>query len=306
MIHTMATSSSTAAAIGARGLTKRYGSTVALDSLDLSIPPGEVYGFLGPNGAGKTTTIRLLLGLQRPTSGTAALFGVDAWRNPVDVHRKLAYVAGEPLLWPALTGWECLLFLGRLHRSVDEGYRQTLIERFQFEPDKRVRDYSKGNRQKIQLIAAFATRAELLILDEPTSGLDPLMEAAFRETVGEARAAGCTVFLSSHILSEVEALCDRVGILSQGRLVEEGTLDELRHLSQHIVQATFAGEPPAINLPGVTVERAGPATLHFSVQGPVGRLIDALSGTGVVSLTSREPSLEELFLAHYNHGPKDA
>ena len=266
MILEMATTTSTAAAISTRGLTKRYGATLALDSLDLSIPPGEVYGFLGPNGAGKTTTIRMLLGLQRPTSGTATLFGTDAWRRPIEVHRRLAYVAGEPLLWPALTGWECLLFLGRLHGSVDGHYRQTLIERFQFEPHKRVRDYSKGNRQKIQLIAAFATRAELLILDEPTSGLDPLMEAAFRETVGEARGAGCTVFLSSHILNEVEALCDRVGILSQGRLVEEGTLDELRHLSQHIVQATFAGEPPSIDLPAVTVERAGPATLHFGVR----------------------------------------
>ena len=304
MILEMATSTSATAAISTRGLTKRYGSTLALDSLDLSILPGEVYGFLGPNGAGKTTTIRLLLGLQRPTSGTATLFGVDAWRHPIRVHRRLAYVAGEPLLWPALTGWECLLFLGRLHGSVDEQYRQTLIERFQFEPHKRVRDYSKGNRQKIQLIAAFATRAELLILDEPTSGLDPLMEAAFRETVGEARGTGCTVFLSSHILSEVEALCDRVGILSQGKLVEEGTLPQLRHLSQHVVEATFSGEPPVIDLPGVTVQRAGSATLHFSVRGSVGPLVDALSGTGVVSMVSREPSLEELFLAHYNRGPE--
>jgi ABC-2 type transport system ATP-binding protein len=304
MIQPMAaTSTSATTTISARGLTKRYGSTVALDSLDLAISPGEVYGFLGPNGAGKTTTIRLLLGLQQPTSGRAALFGVDAWRNPVEVHRRLAYVAGEPLLWPSLTGWECLVFLGRLHGAVDDTYRQALIRRFQFEPHKRVRDYSKGNRQKIQLIAAFATRPELLILDEPTSGLDPLMEAAFRETVGEAREDGCTVFLSSHILSEVEALCDRVGILSQGKLVEEGTLAELRHLSQHVVEATFSAEPPVIDLPGVTVQRAGPATLHFSVRGSVGPLVDALSGTGVVSMVSREPSLEELFLAHYNRGP---
>jgi ABC-2 type transport system ATP-binding protein len=304
IILPMTTSTSSSAAISTQGLTKRYGSTLALERLDLSIPPGEVYGFLGPNGAGKTTTIRLLLGLQRASSGTAALFGVDAWRNPVDVHRRLAYVSGEPLLWPALTGWECLQFLGRLHGSVDDQYRRTLIDRFKFEVNKRVRDYSKGNRQKIQLIAAFATRAELLILDEPTSGLDPLMEAAFRETVAEARAAGSTVFLSSHILSEVEALCDRVGILSQGRLVEEGTLAELRHLSKHVVEATFAGTPPTIDVPGVTVQRAGPATLHFEVEGAVGRLIDALSGTGVVSMVSREPSLEELFLAHYSRGPE--
>jgi ABC-2 type transport system ATP-binding protein len=300
----MTTSTPSSAAISAQGLTKRYGSTLALDGLDLSIPPGEVYGFLGPNGAGKTTTIRLLLGLQRASSGTAALFGVDAWRHPVEVHRRLAYVAGEPLLWPALTGWECLQFLGRLHGTVDDQYRRTLIERFQFEVHKRVRDYSKGNRQKIQLIAAFATRAELLILDEPTSGLDPLMEAAFRDTVAEARAAGCTVFLSSHILSEVEALCDRVGILSEGRLVEEGTLAELRHLSEHVVEATFAGKPPTIDVPGVTVLRTGPATLHFAVRGSVGQLVDALSGTGVVSMVSREPSLEELFLAHYSRLPE--
>lgn len=221
MIHPMATPSPTSAAISARGLTKRYGSTVALDSLDLSIPPGEVYGFLGPNGAGKTTTIRLLLGLQRPTSGTAQLFGSDAWRNPVGVHRKVAYVAGEPQLWPALTGWECLQFLGRLHGSFDDAYRQALIERFHFERHKRVRDYSKGNRQKIQLIAAFATRPELLILDEPTSGLDPLMEAAFRDTVAEARTDGCTVFLIPRDLASVGGYVEFrvvgiVGVLAAG------------------------------------------------------------------------------------------
>ncbi|MEO9174591.1 MAG: ABC transporter ATP-binding protein [Gaiellales bacterium] len=293
--------SSSSVVLRAESLTKRYGATLALDRLDLSLEAGEVYGYLGPNGAGKTTTIRLLLGLHRPTAGRAELFGIDAWRDPVAAHRRLAYVAGEPLLWPGLTGEECLAFLANLHGSVDEAYRRVLVERFEFDPRKRVRDYSKGNRQKIQLIAAFSARPELLMLDEPTSGLDPLMEAAFRETVSEAKAAGATVFLSSHILSEVEALCDRVGILRAGRLVEQGTLAELRHLSQHVVEATFAGAPPPIVAPaGVTIAPAGAASLHFAVKGPIGPLLDVLAGTGVVSLTSREPSLEELFLAQYD------
>jgi ABC-2 type transport system ATP-binding protein len=292
--------------IRAEGLTKRYGPTLALDSLDLAIRPGEVYGFLGPNGAGKTTTIRLLLGLHRPSAGSARVFGLDPWADPVGSHRRLAYVAGEPFLWPALTGEECLEFLARLHGSVDETYRGELMERFHFDPGKRVRDYSKGNRQKIQLIAAFGARPDLLVLDEPTSGLDPLMEAAFRDTVSEARDRGQTVFLSSHILSEVEALCDRVGILREGRLVEEGTLPELRHLSRHVVDATFAGAPPVLGLPpGVTATAAGEATVRFAVSGPVGPLVDALAGTGVIALTSREPSLEELFLAQYDIEPDD-
>ncbi len=285
----------------AAGLSKRYGSTLALDGLNLSIAEGEVYGFLGPNGAGKTTTIRLLLGLQRPTAGHAELFGMDAWSRPVAAHRRLAHVSGEPQLWPNRTGEECLHLLGRLHGEIDEAYRRALVERFAFDPGKRVREYSKGNRQKIPLIAAFATRAELLILDEPTNGLDPLMEAAFRETVGEATASGQTVFLSSHILSEVEALCDRVGILRDGRLIEEGTLAELRHLSQTVVEATFADRPPELPaMAGVTTSPTGTTRLRFTVKGPVGPLVDALAGTSVVSLSSREPSLEELFLAQYD------
>jgi ABC-2 type transport system ATP-binding protein len=295
------------AIVRTEGLAKRYGATVALARLDISIGRGEVYGFLGPNGSGKTTTIRVLLGLHRASAGRALVFGKDPWRDAASVHHRLAYVAGEPLLWPALTGEECLIYLARLHGSVDEAYRRRLIERFQFDPRRRVREYSKGNRQKIQLIAAFSTRAELLVLDEPTSGLDPLMEAAFRETVGEARAAGQTVFLSSHILSEVEAVCDRVGILRQGLLVQEGTLDELRHLSRHVVEATFAGPPPPIDVPlGTTSDTLGEHAVRFSVQGPVGPLIDALAGAGVVSLTSREPSLEELFLAQYEIPGVDA
>ena len=287
--------------IEATSLAKRYGATVALDGLDLAIAPGEVYGFLGPNGAGKTTTIRLLLGLHRATSGSARVFGQDPWSEAAAIHRRLAYVAGEPLLWPALTGEECLHFLAELHGSVDDAYRRELVERFDFDPGRRVRDYSKGNRQKIQLIAAFATRAELLVLDEPTSGLDPLMEAVFREAVAEASTAGRTVFLSSHILSEVEALCDRVGILRRGRIVQEGTLAELRHLSRHVVEATFAGPVPQVAaLAGVDVQPVGEHALRFSVAGPVGPLIDALAGHAVSSLTSREPSLEELFLAQYD------
>jgi ABC-2 type transport system ATP-binding protein len=288
------------AAVRTRELTKRFGPTLALDGLTLTITRGEVFGFLGPNGAGKTTTIRLLLGLQRPTSGSCSIFASDCWADAVEAHRRLAYVAGEPMLWPGLTGEECLRFLGRLHGQVDGGYRDRLTERFRFDPAKKVRDYSKGNRQKIQLIAAFATRAELLILDEPTSGLDPLMEEAFRETVGEARSAGAAVFLSSHILSEVEAVCDRIGILRDGRLVEQGTLAELRHLAQHVVDVTFPAEPPPLPaLAGVTATRTGTNSVRYGVPGPVGPLLDALSGTGVVALASREQSLEELFLAHY-------
>ncbi len=214
--------------IHTEGLTKRYGETVALDSLDLEVAAGEVYGYLGPNGSGKTTTIRLLLGLHRASAGRAELFGIDAWRDPVEAHRRVAYVAGEPFLWPSLTSTETFEFLARVRGGVDVAYRDVLVERFQLEASKRVRALSKGNRQKVQLVAAFASRAELLILDEPTSGLDPLMEVAFRETVHEAKQRGQAVFLSSHILSEVEALCDRVGILRAGCLVNEGTLAELR------------------------------------------------------------------------------
>jgi ABC-2 type transport system ATP-binding protein len=204
------------AAIRAGGLSKRYGETLALDSLHLEVAEGEVYGYLGPNGAGKTTTIRLLLGLHRPTGGSATLFGVDCWRNTVEAHRRVAYVAGEPFLWPSMTAEETLEFLARLHGGTDRAYRRLLVDRFALEPSKKVRALSKGNRQKVQLIAALATRADLLLLDEPTSGLDPLMEMAFRTCIAEAKERGQSVFLSSHILSEVEAVCDRVGILRSG------------------------------------------------------------------------------------------
>jgi ABC-2 type transport system ATP-binding protein len=288
-------------AIRTEGLSKRYGETLALDALDLTVAPGEVYGYLGPNGAGKTTTIRLLLGLHRPTGGHAFLFDVDAWRDPVEAHRRVAYVAGEPFLWPALTGAETLTYLARLHGSTDEAYRDVLVERFQLDTAKRVRALSKGNRQKVQLVAAFATRADLLLLDEPTAGLDPLMEVAFRQTVLEAKERGQTIFLSSHILSEVEALCDRVGILRRGRLVDEGTLAELRHLSAQTIEVTFAGPAPELpQLDGVHAEPAGANAVRFEVSGSVGPLVAALAAHPVVALTSREPSLEEIFLHHYD------
>ena len=289
------------AAIETDGLTKRYGDTVALEGLDLTVLEGEVYGYLGPNGAGKTTTIRLLLGLHHASAGSARLFGVDAWNDPVTAHRRVAYVAGEPLLWPSLTSAETFEFLARLHGGTDPAYRDVLVERFQLDTRKKVRALSKGNRQKVQLVAALATRADLLMLDEPTSGLDPLMEVAFRESVQEAKARGQTVFLSSHILSEVEALCDRVGILRRGRLVDEGTLAELRHLSAQTVEVSFDGPAPELPpLPGVRVAPAGPSALRFEVSGPVAPLIGALAEHPVETLTSREPSLEEIFLHHYD------
>jgi len=288
-------------AIRSERLSKRYGATVALDALDLTVERGEVYGYLGPNGAGKTTTIRLLLGLHRPSSGRAELFGIDAWHDPVSAHRRVAYVAGEPALWPALTGAETLAFLANLHGAVDAAYSALLIDRFQLDTSKKVRALSKGNRQKVQLVAALATRADLLMLDEPTSGLDPLMEVAFRESVREAKERGQTVFLSSHILSEVEALCDRVGILRAGRLVDQGTLSELRHLGAETIEIAFEGTVPDLTrVPGVRVTREGANAVRCEVNGSVGALIAALAGSSVVSLTTREPSLEEVFLHHYD------
>jgi ABC-2 type transport system ATP-binding protein len=287
-------------AIRAQGLSKRYGAVNALKDLNLDVAEGEVLGYLGPNGAGKTTTIRLLLALARPTAGRAEIFGLDSQADAVEAHRRLAYVPGEANLWPSLTGAETLHLLGRVHGQVDEAYRDELIQRFQLDPSKKVRAYSKGNRQKLTLIAALMTRPDLLILDEPTSGLDPLMEQAFRHSVHEARERGQTVFLSSHILSEVEALCDRVGILRAGELVDIGTLDEMRHLSALSVEATFDGPPPDLTrVPGVTAVEVEGFTVRCQVQGSVEPLLKVLAAAGVHQLLSREPSLEELFLAHY-------
>ena len=289
------------------GLSKRYGSTDALRDLDLTVASGEVIGYLGPNGAGKTTTVRLLLGLARPTAGRAEIFGLDCWRDAVAVHRRLAYVPGEANLWPSLTGAETLHLLGQVHGSVDPAYREELIGRFALDPSKKVRSYSKGNRQKLVLIAALMTRPDLLILDEPTSGLDPLMEQEFRHCIHDAKERGQTVFLSSHILSEVEALCDRVAILRAGRLVEVGTLSQLRHLSALTVEATFDGPVPDLShVIGVTAIAVTGRVVRCQVQGSIEPLLAALAGSQVHELLSREPSLEELFLAHYGAGDDDA
>jgi ABC-2 type transport system ATP-binding protein len=293
-------------AIRAVGLTKRFGDVEALRGLDLEVAAGETLGYLGPNGAGKTVTIRLLLGLLRASEGRAEIFGLDAHRDTIAAHARLAYVPGETSLWPSLTGAETLHLLGRVQGRADDAYRDELIERFALDPSKKVRAYSKGNRQKIGLIAAFASRAELLVLDEPTSGLDPIMEREFRRCVATAQANGQTVFLSSHILSEVEALCDRVAILRNGRLVEIGTLDELRHLSSLSIDAVFTSTPPDLSgVAGVHDIEADGNRLRFQVSGPVEPVLQRLSAVGVSHLLSREPSLEELFLAHYGAEPDD-
>lgn len=288
------------AAIRTQHLSKTYGTTVALTDLDLEVGQGEVLGYLGPNGSGKTTTIRLLLGLIRPTGGRAEIFGIDCQRDPVAVHQHVAYVPGDVSLWPSLTGEETLHLLGRVQGRVDQSYRDTLLERFDFDPSKKVRAYSKGNRQKLILIAALMSRAELLLLDEPTSGLDPLMERAFRDCITEARDNGQTVFLSSHILSEVEALCDRVAILNAGRLAEVGALADMRHLSALEVEAELDGPVPDLSgISGVHDLAVDGRTVRCQVTGAVEPLLAALMKAGVRRLVSKEPSLEELFLAHY-------
>ena len=290
------------AAIRTAGLAKSFGATVALRPLDLEVAEGEVLGYLGPNGAGKTTTIRLLLGLINATGGSAEIFGLDSQRQAVEAHRRVAYVAGEANLWPELTGMETLHLLGRVHGQVDEKYRAELIDAFALDPSKKVRAYSKGNRQKVSLIAALMTRADLLLLDEPTAGLDPLMEQTFRQTVAEARTHGQTIFLSSHILSEVEALCDRVAILREGRLVDIGTLADMRHLSALTIEATFDGSVPDMSrVPGVSAIDVAGHTLRCQVSGSVEPVLKVLAASGVHELISREPSLEELFLAHYGN-----
>ena len=289
--------------IRTRALTKRYRGTDALVDLDLEVGAGEVMGFLGPNGAGKSTTIRLLLGLIRPTSGSAELFGLDSQRDVVAVHRRLTSVGADAALWPGLTGEETLHLLGQVHGQVDAAYRAELVERFDLDPSKKVRAYSKGNRQKVALIAALMCRPELLVLDEPTSGLDPLKEHEFRRCVAEARGRGQTVFLSSHVLGEVEAVCDRVGILREGRLIEVGTLADMRHLAASTVEVTFDGPVPELG----AVDGVLDVTVHgrqatLQVRGPMGPLLRVLAASGVSELRSREPSLEELFLTLYGEG----
>lgn len=282
-------------------VTKRYGTTVALDECTFEVQPGEVYGLLGPNGSGKTTALRTLLGLIRADEGRAVAFGHDAWSEPVLLHRRMAYVPGELAVWPALTGSQMLDLLGGLAGGHDRAYRDELIERFNFDPSKKGRSYSKGNRQKVAVIAGLMTRAELLVLDEPSSGLDPLMETTFQQCLREAQHRGQTILLSSHILSEVEAVCDRVGILRQGRIIESGTLKELRHLAALTVEARFEGEAPDVaGLAGVEEVEVIDSTIRLQVRGEVDAVVKALSQTEITYLQVREPSLEELFHAYYD------
>jgi ABC-2 type transport system ATP-binding protein len=282
-------------------LTKRYGRLTALDDLSLDVPAGAVFGFLGPNGAGKSTTIRLLLGLARPSAGRAWVFGTDA-ADVARAHRLLAYVPADVALWPQLTGAEILHLQASTGPGIDPAYRAELVERFALDTTKAARTYSTGNRQKVALVAAFATRAPLLVLDEPTSGLDPLMEREFRTAVAQARDRGQTVFLSSHQLSEVEAVCDRVAILRAGRLVEIAAISQLRELRRTEVTVSFTGAPPPDldGVPGVdTIDQLGPGRLRFSLLGPPAPALRALAAADVTALAIREPSLEEIFLDYY-------
>jgi ABC-2 type transport system ATP-binding protein len=288
--------------IEASGLVKTFGSVRALDGLDLTVAPGEVHGFLGPNGAGKSTTLRILLGLMRASGGEARLFGADPWREAAELHRRLAYVPGDVSLWPNLSGGETVDLLLRM-RGADPraSRRDELLERYSLDPTKKGRAYSKGNRQKVALVAAFAADAELLILDEPTSGLDPLMEQVFNDCVAEATDRGATVLLSSHILSEVERLAHRVTIIREGRTVETGTLESLRHLHRSKVTATVAGAvPDLVGLAGVhDVSVDGPQVSCTVDPEGLPAVLSALTAAGVTALTSTPPSLEELFLDAY-------
>jgi ABC-2 type transport system ATP-binding protein len=295
-------------AIRTEGLVKTFGHTRALDGLDLSVRTGEVHGFLGPNGAGKTTTIRILLGLLRADAGTATLLGGDPWRNAVALHRRLAYVPGEVNLWPNLSGGEVIDLLGRLRGGLDPRRRADLLQRFDLDPRKKGRAYSKGNRQKVALVAALASDVELLLLDEPTSGLDPLMETVFQECMEQERKAGRTVLLSSHILAEAEKLCDRLTIIRDGRVVEAGTLAEMRHLTRTLVHADLDRSPVGLDkLPGVHDLQLdgsdGAARLSCQVDtAELGGFLRRLTDYGVRDLVSQPPTLEELFLRHYEAG----
>jgi ABC-2 type transport system ATP-binding protein len=296
-----------AAVIETRGLIKTFGRTRALDGLDLRVGAGEIHGFLGPNGAGKSTTIRILLGLARADAGTARVLGRDPWRDAVELHRHVAYVPGDVNLWPNLTGGEAIDLLAGLRGGIDRRRRDELIRRFELDPTKRGRAYSKGNRQKVALIAALASDAELLLLDEPTAGLDPLMEALFRELVDELRDSGRTILLSSHILAEVERLCDRVTIIRRGRTVETGSLDELRHLRRTSVTAETERPPDELaRLPGVHAAVVQDHRIELSVESDrLEDLLRALTKLGVRSLISRPPTLEEVFMRHYGAEPDE-
>jgi ABC-2 type transport system ATP-binding protein len=294
-------SSNPSAVIDVVGLVKSFGRTKALNGLNLSVAQGEVHGFLGPNGAGKTTTLRLLLGLLRADAGSMRMLGGNPWLDAVDLHRRLAYVPGDVALWPTLSGGEVIDLLGRLRGGLDPKRRDSLLERFELDPTKKGRTYSKGNRQKVALVAALASDVELLLLDEPTAGLDPLMEAQFREYINEVRDDGRTVLLSSHTLSEVEALCDRVTIIRDGVVVESGTMAELRHLALTTVSADLATVPEGLaKIAGVhdVVVQGNRMSASVEASG-MAALMASLSAGGVTSVTSQPPTLEELFLRHY-------
>jgi ABC-2 type transport system ATP-binding protein len=299
-------------AISVSGLTKRFGQTKALDGLELHVAPGEVHGFLGPNGSGKTTTIRVLLGVLRADAGTVRMLGGDPWRDAVALHGRLAYVPGDVTLWPSITGGEVIDLMGRLRGGLDQRRRADLLERFDLDPRKKARTYSKGNRQKVALVAALASSAELLLLDEPTSGLDPLMESVFQQCIQEIRREGRTVLLSSHILAEVEALCDRVSIIRLGHTVESGTLTQLRHLTRTSITVETAAPVTGIEtLPGVHDVVLNHTHARFDVDTEhLDAVVRQLSTLGVRSLTSTPPTLEEMFLRHYGDeetsGAKDA
>jgi ABC-2 type transport system ATP-binding protein len=283
------------------GLVKTFGAVRALDHLDLEVSRGEVHGFLGPNGAGKSTTIRILLGLLRADAGRASLFGGDPWQDAAELHRRLAYVPGEVNLWPGLTGGEVIDLLGRLRGGLDETRRADLLERFALDPTKKGRAYSKGNRQKVALVAALSSDVELLLLDEPTSGLDPIMESEFERCIDEFRDAGGTVLLSSHILAEVERLCDRVSILREGRVVESGTLADLRHLTRTSIHAELTLPPDGLGThEGIHDFASEGNRVDFEVDtAMLGDVLAHLGTYGIRTLTSQPPTLEELFLRHY-------
>ena len=282
-------------------LTKRFKNVTALDDLTFEIGAGRTIGYLGPNGAGKTTTLRLLLGLIKPTSGSAQIFGLDVQKDKMNIHSQLSYVPGDNVLWPELSGMQTLELLGNLHGTTDVKFRDELIEQFNLEPNKKVKSYSKGNRQKVSLIAAFMTKPKLLILDEPTSGLDPLMELEFRNCIRQAKENGQTVLLSSHILSEVEAICDDVYMLREGKLVESGKLEDLKHYSVVNISIVFRREPPDISsVKGVTILATSADTIRLKFNGDFNELLRSISQGDVRSFLSTEPSLEELFMSLYD------
>ena len=286
-------------------LTKKFGKFTALDQVNLHVDEGEVYGFIGPNGSGKSTMIRLLLGMIKATKGEATIFGMDAWKDAVDIHKRIAYVPGDVNLWPNLTGGEVIDLFMKLRGAGNKNRREEMIEKFKLDPSKKCRNYSKGNRQKVALVAAFASDADLYILDEPTSGLDPLMERVFQECVLDAKKDGKSILLSSHILSEVEKLCDRVGIISEGKMIETGTLSELRHLTRtNLLVETKLKVIGLQELRGISSIKETGQVLSFQVDAEeLDMVIKYVSQFGIVRLESAPPTLEDLFISHYEVKP---